>query len=105
MIYPPINDLVEKTGNKYELVIAIAKRARVIAIEERENDSRAPETSAYIAAKNAVKFDKIAQKPIIRAINDLIEGRVYVEKNGVAYKSEGFDGITTIEKVISQEEF
>jgi len=35
MIYPPITQLVEKTGSRYSLVIEIAKRARQLA-EGRE---------------------------------------------------------------------
>ena len=31
MIYPPITELVEKTGSRYTLVIATAKRARQLA--------------------------------------------------------------------------
>ena len=31
MIYPPITELVEKTGSRYSLVIEIAKRARQLA--------------------------------------------------------------------------
>lgn len=31
MIYPPITELVAKTGSRYSLVIEIAKRARQLA--------------------------------------------------------------------------
>ncbi len=31
MIYPPITELVNKTGSRYSLVIEIAKRARQLA--------------------------------------------------------------------------
>ena len=30
MIYPELNDLIEKTGNRYTLIIESAKRARQI---------------------------------------------------------------------------
>ena len=44
MIYPTIADLMKKTGTRYGLVIAAAKRARQIA-EEDDNDS-APSSGA-----------------------------------------------------------
>ena len=102
MIYPPINELVEKTGNKYELVIATAKRARVLANEDKTKEKQPVETSAFIAAKNAAKADKNLQKPIIKAINEIVEGKVYVIKEGEGYKTEGFEDITAIEKALSE---
>ena len=104
MIYPPINQLVEKTGNKYELVIATAKRARVIANAERFKEKQPVEVNAFIAAKNAAKADKTIQKPIIKAINDIVEGKVYVLKGGEGYKTEGFESITAIEEALNSEE-
>lgn len=103
MIYPPIGQLVEKTGNKYELVIATAKRARVIASEDKAKEKQPAETSAFIAAKNAAKSDKISQKPIIKAIDEIVEGKVYVVKEGEGYKTEGFEDITAIEKALMAE--
>lgn len=100
MIYPPINQLVEKTGNKYELVIATAKRARVIATADRAKESQPTETSAYIAAKNAVKNGKNSQKPIVKAIDDIVKGKVYVVKGEEGYKSEGFENKTAIEEAL-----
>lgn len=102
MIYPPINELVEKTGNKYKLVIATAKRARVIATEDKAKEKMPVETSAFIAVKNAVKADKNAQKPIVKAIGEILEGKVYVEKEGEGYKTEGFDDITAIQEALSE---
>lgn len=34
MIYPPIGELLEKTGTRYSLVILTAKRARQLASDE-----------------------------------------------------------------------
>lgn len=102
MIYPPINELVEKTGNKYELVIATAKRAREIASEEKTKEKQSAETSAFIAAKNAAKAEKDMQKPIVKAISEIVEGKVYVVKEGEGYKTEGFEDITAIEKALSE---
>lgn len=103
MIYPPINQLVEKTGNKYELVIATAKRARVIANADRAKEKQPAEQSGFSAVKNAVKSDKTLQKPIVKAINEIVEGKVYVVKNGEGYKSEGFEEKTAIEEALEAE--
>ncbi|MBR5586924.1 MAG: DNA-directed RNA polymerase subunit omega [Clostridia bacterium] len=103
MIYPPINKLVEKTGNKYKLVIATAKRARVIANAEKAKEKPPVEVNAFIAAKNAAKGDKNIQKPIVKAINDIVDGKVYVLKAGEGYKSEGFESITAIEEALAEE--
>lgn len=102
MIYPPINELVEKTGNKYELVIATAKRARELANEDKTKEKQPVEVGAFIAAKNAAKADKNMQKPIIKAIEEIVEGKVYVVKEGEGYKTEGFEDITAIEKALSE---
>lgn len=98
MIYPPIDQLVEKTGNKYELVIATAKRARVIANEEKAKEKQPAEQSGFIAVKS--KAEKSAQKPIVKAINDILEGKVYISKDGSSYKTEGFDNVTVIGEVL-----
>ena len=103
MIYPPINKLVEKTGNKYELVIATAKRARVIANAEKAKEKPQVEVNAFIAAKNAAKGDKNNQKAIVKAINDIVDGKVYVLKAGEGYKSGSFENITAIEEALNGE--
>lgn len=36
MLYPPVAELVEKTGSRYQLVNLVARRARVIAKELEE---------------------------------------------------------------------
>lgn len=99
MIYPPINQLVEKTGNKYELVIATAKRARVIAIDEKAKEKQPAEVNAFVAAK--AKSEKAVQKPIIKAINEIVEGKVYVTRDGESYKTEGFEDISAIEQALA----
>lgn len=38
MLYPPMNDLVEKVGSRYQLVNLVARRARAIATEAQENE-------------------------------------------------------------------
>ena len=94
MIYPPIGQLVKKTGNKYELVIATAKRARVIANEERAKEKQPAEPSGFVAVKT--KADKPGKKPIVKAISDILEGKVYISRDGESYKTEGFDNVTVI---------
>ena len=94
MIYPPIDQLVKKTGNKYELVIATAKRARVIANEEKAKEKQPAETNGFVSAK--AKSEKQAQKPIVKAIYDIVEGKVYITKEDGNYKTEGFDDTTVI---------
>lgn len=103
MIYPPINQLVEKTGNKYELVIATAKRARVIANEEKAKEKQPAEQSGFSVVKSA-KSDKAVKKPIVKAIDEIVEGKVYVLKNGEVYKTEDFEKITSIEEALAAEE-
>lgn len=103
MIYPPINQLVEKTGNKYELVIATAKRARTIANAEKAKEKLPAEQSGFAPAKSS-KSDKTVKKPIVKAIDEIVEGKVYVLRNGEGYKSEGFEEISAIEKALEEQE-
>ncbi len=85
MIYPPINDLVEKLGaqcSRYDLVIAAAKRAREISQEERKSErEKQPELSPFemhrkerMESKNAKKH----MKPITRALDEIIEDDIYI---------------------------
>ena len=58
MIYPAINDLVEKVGNRYTLVIEAAKRARQLSQGDTplvHVDSKKPVTIAV----NEIMNDKI----------------------------------------------
>ena len=58
MIYPPITELVDKTGSRYTLVIETAKRARQLV-------SGSP-------ALSQVK----ATKEVTIAVNEIYEGKV-----------------------------
>ena len=58
MLYPTMNDLLKKVDNRYMLVNITARRARDIA--ERAD----------------VAGDKLEEKPVKLAINDVAEGRV-----------------------------
>lgn len=58
MIYPPIAELVEKTGSRYTLVIETAKRARQLV-------AGAPALS-----------DVKTSKEVTMAVNEIYEGKV-----------------------------
>jgi len=63
MIYPPITELVEKTGSRYTLVIEIAKRARQLA-----------------EGKDAlVNVD--TNKDVTKAINEIYEDKILLKKD------------------------
>ena len=49
MLYPPVAELVDKVGSRYQLVNLVARRARAIASEAEENQlplDRKPVSSA-----------------------------------------------------------
>lgn len=58
MIYPAIGDLLKKVDSRYTLVVAAAKRARVIA----EGDQRLSKCDS--------------DKPVTIAINEIYEDKV-----------------------------
>lgn len=58
MIYPPINNLLKKTGTRYSLVILTAKRARQLG-----SDAEGPLASSYDEA-------------ILEAIEEIEEGKI-----------------------------
>lgn len=58
MIYPPITELVAKTGSRYTLVIEIAKRARQLASGE------------------PALVDVDSNKDVTKAINEIYEDKV-----------------------------
>ena len=61
MIYPPIDKLVDKTGCKYALVIATAKRAK------------------YLAEKKADMLEEINDTPISYAAKEIYDGKVEIK--------------------------
>ena len=95
MIYPPINDLVDKLGkdrSRYDLVIAAAKRAREIAQEERKAEKeKQPELSPFeMHRKERMerKNEKLNMKPITRALDEIIEDDIYiVQSDGTEYET------------------
>ncbi len=62
MLYPPMGDLVDKTGSRYQLVNLVARRARNIA-------SNAQETG-----------DILNDKPVSIAIDEVYEGELSIRK-------------------------
>lgn len=83
MLKPPINDLVNKItdelgpeagaelGNRYSLVLAIAKRAREIAIDEEKNNEKTKEPITFESRINdKYRNSKEVIKPIHKAIDE-----------------------------------
>ncbi len=62
MLYPPMGNLVEKTGSRYQLVNLVARRARNIA-------SNAQETGEILN-----------DKPVSIAIDEVYQGELSIRK-------------------------
>lgn len=62
MVKPSVTELLKKADNRYELVIATARRARQIAAGDE--------------AKTEVK----EESPVTLAANEIAEGKVEIEK-------------------------
>lgn len=82
MIYPPIKELIDKVGNRYSLVVVTAKRAREIAQQERALEKErelAPEPTTLESRLKRLEraSNKKIVKPIIRAVQEVYEGKVY----------------------------
>jgi len=63
MLYPSINDLLKKIDNRYNLVIAVSKRARNL-IEGEEELVRTKEIKPVDIATQEVYEDKINYRPM-----------------------------------------
>lgn len=62
MIYPPITELVKKTGSRYTLVIETAKRARQLSL-------------------GAVPLTNVdSNKDVTIAVNEVYEGKIAFNK-------------------------
>ena len=61
MLYPPMSDLVDKIGSRYQLVNLVARRARDISIEAEEKQ---------------LPLDK---KPVSTAIDEVYTGKLSIE--------------------------
>ena len=58
MLYPSMNDLLKKVGNRYLLVNIAAKRARDISDEAERNEVRLTEKPVKLALEDIIN-DKI----------------------------------------------
>ena len=58
MLYPPVAELVEKVGSRYQLVNLVARRARTLSEEARENES------------------SMEKKPVSVAIDEVYTGKL-----------------------------
>ena len=62
MLYPPVAELVEKVGSRYQLVNLVARRARVISAEAEENGV------------------PLERKPVSSAIDEVYTGKLAIKK-------------------------
>ena len=60
MLYPTLSSMVEKTKNRYSLVLAVAKRARVV--------SETPELSEKCGT----------EKPVTYALDEFLTGKLEI---------------------------
>ena len=60
MLYPPVSELAEKTGSRYQLVNLVAKRARQISAEAEE------------------KQIPLEKKPVSIAIDEVYTGKLSI---------------------------
>ncbi len=61
MLYPPVAELVEKVGSRYQLVNLVARRARIISAEAEEKQ---------------IQTDK---KPVSAAIDEVYTGKLSIK--------------------------
>lgn len=61
MLYPPVAELVDKTGSRYQLVNLVAKRARTISSDAEENG------------------ESLEKKPVSMAIDEVYTGKLTIE--------------------------
>lgn len=76
MIYPPIAELVEKTGSRYTLVIEAAKRARQLS-EGAEAMTKCDSTKEVSIATNEIYEDKLE---VCAASDELCESEADVDE-------------------------
>ncbi len=61
MLYPPVAELVEKTGSRYQLVNLVARRARQISSDAEE------------------KQLPLEKKPVSAAIDEVFTGKLSIK--------------------------
>lgn len=62
MLYPPVAELVDKTGSRYQLVNLVARRARALSAEAEETG------------------DVLDKKPVSAAIDEVFTGKLTLNK-------------------------
>ena len=62
MLDPPVAELVDKTGSRYQLVNLVAKRARSISSDAEENG------------------ESLDKKPVSMAIDEVYTGKLTIDK-------------------------
>ena len=62
MLYPPVAELVDKIGSRYQLVNLVARRARVISAEAEEHQI------------------PLERKPVSTAIDEVYTGKLTLKK-------------------------
>ena len=62
MLYPPVAELVDKIGSRYQLVNLVARRARVISSNAEENGV------------------PLERKPVSSAIDEVYTGKLAIKK-------------------------
>lgn len=63
MLYPTLSSMVEKTKNRYSLVLAVAKRARQLSGEDE---------------KVYTDYASVCDKPVSIAVHEIAEGSIDV---------------------------
>lgn len=64
---PTIDEMLEITDSRYSLIVAISKRARAIANPSKKSDED--------VADEISRTFQDEEKPVIRAISDIYEGK------------------------------
>ena len=62
MLYPPVADLVDKVGSRYQLVNVVAQRAR------------------HISAEHEAQGEPLDEKPVSIAIDEVYAGKLTINK-------------------------
>ena len=65
MLYPPVADLVDKVGSRYQLVNVVAQRAR------------------HISAESEAQGEPLDEKPVSIAIDEVYAGKLTINKEAV----------------------
>jgi len=70
MLYPPVADLVDKVGSRYQLVNVVAQRAR------------------HISAEWEASGEPMDEKPVSIAIDEVYAGKLTVNNDGSAARPQ-----------------